>query len=119
MRLFARAVLLELLEQIAKPAAEDAARSAARKQSAQPALQHVANSPTTSNSATGIRRRGRRYLSGCGAWLAAAEMLDRLPGDQREYGHRHRRHSTVRLRRRMPGTERPVLHSVEYVKQTH
>src|SRR5882757_4435295 len=83
----ALAVLLELLEQVTEPAAEHASRSATREQAAQSALEDVAK--TATHSATGSYVAGRRRRAR--THLGAAEMLDRLPGQQSEDRHGHRR----------------------------
>src|ERR1700722_6711185 len=74
----AMAALLELLEQVAEPAADHAAGGAAREQAAQPALENIAKTTTetpaaaASHSAAGGRGGRRRR---CAA-LTAANMLD-------------------------------------------
>src|ERR1700722_20246512 len=75
----AMAALLELLEQVAEPAADHAAGGTAREQAAQPTLEEIAKTTTAANtsttgacthSATSGRGGGRRR---CVA-LAAADM---------------------------------------------
>src|SRR5581483_10219581 len=115
------AALLQLLEQVAQPTADNAAGSAACEQSAKPALEKVAESATksptnstTSRTADVAARCGclRRICTGG----AAAQMLDRLVGKQRQDRHGERRHSAAGLRARARGPARTLLHSVEYIE---
>src|SRR5580704_15935259 len=124
----AMAALLELLEQVAEPAADHAAGSAAREQAAQPTLEEVAKTAAvataktstgktsttsaSSHSAASGRGGGRRR----GVALAATDMLDRLVGQQGQDRHGHGRHSAAGLRGRTAGPARAVLHAVEYVE---
>src|SRR3954454_1866714 len=106
----ALAVLLELPEQVAQPAAEHASRRAAGEQSAESALEQIADASAHSTAGTGCRRR-----RGCIRW-GAAEMLHSLPPQQSEDRHRHRRHPAATLGIRVAGATRALLHSVEDIK---
>src|SRR4051794_26130325 len=113
------AAILKLLEQVAKPAADHAARGAACEQAAEAALEQVAESAASGQTGIhGVRRWDRR--GGAAARLIAAEMLGRLVGKQREDCHGHRRHAAFGIGiAGRPGTARAVLHAVQYVEQTH
>src|SRR5258705_225593 len=89
----ALAILLELLEQVAKPAADHASRGAAREQAAQSSLEKVTE---TAAARAGIYVAGRWRRSCTG--LAATEMFDRLVGEQCKDRHGHRRHPAAALR---------------------
>src|SRR5690242_14577976 len=76
----AQAFLLQLVEQVAEPATQHAAGSAAREQSAQSTLEHVAKATARrgGGDVAGCRRGGGGRLRGC-AGLLVGEMLDRFP----------------------------------------
>src|SRR5829696_1803306 len=117
--LIAKALLLELIEEVAEAAAQDAPRRAAREQSAQAALEHVAQS-ATARAAAGqagidIAGRGRRLRRRAG--LVAAEMLDAFPGQERQDRHGQGRHPAAVIPRAGGArAARAVLHAVEYVE---
>src|ERR1700694_2188899 len=107
------AVLLQLLEQVAESAADHAAGGAPGEQAAEAAFQNIADSAARHSGIDGARRgRGSRRCTG----LTAAEMFHRLPGEQTEDRHGHRRHAAAGLRAWGAGTARAVLHAVEYVE---
>jgi hypothetical protein len=106
------AALLELLEQVAKAAADDTPGSAAREQAAQSTLENIAK---TSAGSAGHSTSARRWRRTCARWTAA-QMLDCLVGEQRKDCHGHRRHPAARLRARTGGTARTLLHSVQYIE---
>src|SRR5258705_3260621 len=104
-------VLWELLEQVAKPAADHASRGAAREQAAQSSLEKVTE---TAAARAGIYVAGRWRRSCTG--LAATEMFDRLVGEQCKDRHGHRRHPAAALRTGIARAARALLHSVEYIE---
>ena len=102
--LIAMALLLELIQEVAEAAAQDAAGRAAREQPAQSALQHVAE--TAARAAAG---QAGIHIAGCGRgrWLrrgpglVAAEMLDApsrpaAPGSPSSSATSRRRYRIVR-----------------------
>src|ERR1700679_4253968 len=111
------AVLLQLLEQVAKSAADGASRRAACEQSAQSAGDKAAEASAAGRA--GIRggcawrgRRGRR-----GARLACGQMFHRLEGEQSKDRHGERRHAAAAARCAWrAGAARAILHAVEYVE---
>src|SRR5579883_822160 len=111
------AALLQLLEQVAQSAADNAAGSSTCEQSAKPALEKVAESaaksPTNRAADVAARCGGLRRICTGGA---AAQMLDRLVSKQRQDRHGERRHSAAGLRARARGPARTLLHSVEYIE---
>src|SRR3977135_3241505 len=109
----ALAVLLELPEQVAEPAADHASRRAARKQAAQSAFENVAK--TAAHSAAGRAGIGGRGCLRRARTGLVAEMLDRLPGEQRQDRHGHRRHSAAGLSARIARAARTLLNPVETV----
>src|SRR5260370_22838782 len=110
----ALAILLELPEQIAEPAADHASRGAACEQAAQSALEQIAKTSTHSAAGHAIARRWRRCRRYAG--LAATEMFDRLPGEQCQHRHGDRRHAAARWRARIARAARALLHPVEYIE---
>src|SRR5450432_1272561 len=107
------AVLLELLEQVAEPARDHASGGATGQQAAQSALENITETAAHAATRRHVAGYWRRRRSCAG--LAATEMFDRLPGQQRQDRHGHRRHSSARLRAGITGAARAVLHPVEYV----
>src|ERR1700722_6475818 len=113
------AVLLQLLEQVAKAAADHASRRAACEQAAQSAGDQTAETAATARA--GIRGRGAWRWCGRrrrrGARLAGGQMFEGLEGEQSEDGHRHRRHAAAAAWCAWrAGAARAVLHAVEYVE---
>src|SRR5580692_2969493 len=132
---FAVAVLLELLEQVAQSAADNAACRASGEHAAEATLEDVAKTAETSTktstaktstkasaaktsttkaAANSARRGCRRRCSGRSR--AAADVFDSLVGKQRQDRHGHRRHAAAGLCARSGGTARTVLHSVQYIE---
>src|SRR5580704_11119653 len=119
------AVLLEMLEQVAQSAADNAACRATGKHAAEAALENgaktaktstkaaAAKTATTKAAANSARRGCRRRCSGRSR--AAADVFDSLVGKQRQDRHGHRRHAAAGLCARSGGTARTVLHSVQYI----
>ena len=98
---------------ITLPAAPPASRPPSPPLSTSPRPPPAAGQPAVTlpgSLARSLRRRRAR--------LAAAEMLDGLPGQQCQDRHGHRRHSAaaIRLRARGARAARAVLHAVEYVE---
>src|SRR4051794_35244669 len=91
----AMTALLELVEEIAEPAAEHGAGRAAREQAAKAALQQVTEAAASARiHRRGEMRRCRRRLRRA-AGLVAAQMLECLPGEQAKEGHGHGRHAAA------------------------
>src|ERR1700722_3195000 len=120
---FAVAVLLELLEQVAQSAADNAACRTSGEHAAEATLEDVAKTTKTSTTKTSTTKaaansagRGRRRR--CRS-RAAADVFDSLVGKQRQDRHGHRRHAAAGLRARGGGTARTVLPSVQYIEKAH
>src|SRR5215469_8305604 len=98
------ATLLQLLEQVAEPAGNHAARGSSAEHTPERAFQNVSKATTTKATTTagaaghattgGCRRRSRG-----GRWgrtgLACGQMFEGLPGEQAEDRHGHGRHSAA------------------------
>ena len=112
------AVLLELLEQVAEPAADHAAGGAAREQAAEAALEDIAKT-AAKPPPPGSRRvppPGEGAGAGRRARLAAAEMLDGLPGQQARIAMVIGDMPPLDCALGCAGAARAVLHAVEYVE---
>src|SRR5262249_11582106 len=105
----ALAALLQLLHEVAEAAGKNAAGRTAGKQAAEAALEHIAQAAAIAGPGIDGLRRGGWSRGGRGARLAAAKMLDRFPGEQRQDRHCHRRHAAAGIRSWVGGAARAVL----------
>src|SRR4051812_45026396 len=105
------------MQQITKSAGQHVARCAACEQPAKATGQDIAES-AAERTALIAGRLWRWNGSRCRIRLLATwcEVLHRLPRQQSEDCHRHRRHAAVVLRGRMTGSVRTVLHAVEDIE---